>query len=75
MLISAGINPINDVKQNIEIKNGITKDDLESVMSKYANKDSYDFSIDERGIRKMITRNGQKVNILNSRLKIKGKDV
>jgi hypothetical protein len=75
MLINAGVNPIGEAKQNIEINGGITKADLESVMSKYANKDSYEFSIDENGVKKMITRNGQKINLLNSRLRIKGKDV
>jgi len=75
MLLDVGINPIGNIQPKIEINGGITRQDLESVMSKYANKDNYEFNIDENGIKKMITRNGQKVNILNSRLRLKGKDV
>ena len=74
MLMDVGINPIGNAPK-IEIKNGITKDEMTQIMSKFANKDNYEFSIDENGIKKMITRNGQKVNILNSRLRIKGNDV
>jgi DNA repair exonuclease SbcCD ATPase subunit len=74
MLLDAGIQPIGNTPK-IEIKNGITKDEMTQIMSKFANKDNYEFNIDENGIKKMITRNGQKVNILNSRLRIKGKDV
>lgn len=74
MLMDVGISPIGNIPK-IEIKNGITKDEMTQIMSKFANKDNYEFSIDENGIKKMITRNGQKVNILNSRLRIKGNDV
>tara|TARA_R100000541_G_scaffold20190_2_gene30053 strand:+ start:6067 stop:9375 length:3309 start_codon:yes stop_codon:yes gene_type:complete len=74
MLLDVGINPIGNAPK-IEIKNGITKEEMTQIMSKFANKDSYEFNIDENGIKKMITRNGQKVNILNSRLRIKGNDV
>lgn len=74
MLLDVGINPIGNTPK-IEIKNGITKDEMTQIMSKFANKDSVNVSIDEGGFKKMITRNGQKVNILNSRLRIKGRNV
>lgn len=76
MLGDVGIAPVRGVKQNfININNGITKGDMYEIMSKFANKDSYNFSIDEKGIQKTIIRGGQKVNIANKRLKIRKEDV
>lgn len=76
MLGDVGIAPISGMKQNfVNINNGLTKSDMYEIMSKFANKDSYNFSIDEKGIQKTIIRGGQKVNIANKRLKIRKEDV
>jgi hypothetical protein len=71
ILLSNGIEPTN---QTI-VKGGISKEEMRDVMSQFANKDSYHFSFDEGGINKTIMRGASKTNILNSRLRIKSKDV
>lgn len=67
-------NGINTTSQTI-VKGGISKEEMRDVMSQFANKESYHFNIDEKGIQKTIIRNGQKVNVLNSRMRIKKYDV
>jgi hypothetical protein len=54
---------------------GLTKADLEDVMTRNLNKDSYHFNFDEKGIQKTIIKGGQKANILNTRLRIRKYDV
>jgi hypothetical protein len=71
ILLSNGIEPTN---QTI-VKGGISKEEMRDVMSQFANKDSYHFSIDEGGINKTIMRGASKTNILNSRLRIKSNNV
>ena len=39
------------------------------------NSNSFDISIDENGFRKMINKNGMQREILNSRLRTKGRNV
>jgi len=71
ILLSNGIEATN---QTI-VKGGISKEEMRDVMSQFANKDSYHFSIDEGGINKTIMRGTSKTNILNSRLRIKSNNV
>ena len=70
MLVSSGIEPMKG-----GYSSGMSKSDFEEIFSKFANKDNYHFSIDENGIKKMITRNGRQVEIRNSRFKIRKYDI
>jgi len=70
ILLGNGIGPMQ--ANNYQ---GLTKSDLEDVMSRNLNKDSYHFSIDEGGINKTIMRGSSKTTILNSRLRIKSNNV
>jgi tape measure domain-containing protein len=69
ILLSNGIAPL---QQNY---NGLTKSDLEDVMSRNLNRDSYNFVIDENGIKKTISRGTATTNILNSRIRIKSRNL
>lgn len=64
---------------NILLNNGINQtqnaSNSNSTIVNVESKDNYNFSIDENGISKFITRGTTRTNILNSRFKIQGKDV
>lgn len=70
ILLGNGITPMQ-----VNNYQGLTKSDLEDVMSRNLNRDSYHFNIDENGIKKTIMRGTAQTTILNSRLRIKSKDV
>jgi hypothetical protein len=69
ILLSNGIAPLQ------QSYNGLTKSDLEDVMSRNLNRDSYNFVIDENGIKKTISRGTATTNILNSRIRIKSRNL
>lgn len=70
LLLKNNISPLQTNQTN-----GISKEDLESVFSKYSGTSEVAIDINENGFKKMITSNGRKREVLNSRLTTKGRMV
>lgn len=59
----------------INTNQGVTREDIKNILTNLAAKENYHFSVDSNGVKAMIETNGKKAQIMNSVIKIKGKNV